>query len=76
MKTSAINNFPIKNEISHSDENDKAMFIVKKGREAEILILETFQFLEQTRSFELFSNQSITQCTDTLHTLHEKVHII
>ena len=76
MKTSAINNFPIKNEISHSDENDKAMFIVKKGREAEILILETFQFLEQTRSFELFSNQSITQCTDSLHTLHEKVHII
>ena len=45
MKTSAINNFPIKNEISHSDENDKAMFIVKKGREAEILILETLRGL-------------------------------
>ena len=73
MKTTNINNFPIKNEMHHSSEKDKTTFIVKKGKEAEVLILETFQFLEQTRSFELFSNQSITQCTDSLHTLHEKV---
>mgnify|MGYP001210171515 FL=1 len=76
MKTNNSQNYIIKNDIDNSDDKDKKLFIVKKGKEAETMILETFLFLEQTRSYELFSNHSITQCTDTLHTLHEKIQII
>ena len=54
MKTNNSHNYTIKNEIDNSDETDKKKFIVKKGKEAENMILETFLFLEQTRNYELF----------------------
>jgi ATP-dependent Lon protease len=75
MKSQGIKNFSIKNEIPDTDHETKKKFILKKGTEAEEMILETFQFLEQSRQFEVFSNHNISQCTDMLHTLHEKIQI-
>ena len=73
MKTNTIKNFPIKNELNTKDDGDsKKTFVTNKCHEADALVLDTFQFLEYSRQFDLFSNHSISQCVDLLHTLHEK----
>ena len=77
MKTNTIKNFPIKNELNTKDDGDsKKTFVTNKCHEADALVLDTFQFLEYSRQFDLFSNHSISQCVDLLHTLHEKNQII
>jgi ATP-dependent Lon protease len=71
-------NIIIKSELV-DDNNEKKnvqTFMIKKCKDVENMILETYHFLESIRQYDIYSNHSITQCVDLLHDLHEKTAIL
>ena len=74
----APENITIKAELNCNTSESKNVqsFIRKKCCEVEQMILDTYQFLENMRQYDIFSNHITTQCIDLLHDLHEKTHIL
>lgn len=74
----APENITIKTELNGNTSEGKNVqsFIRKKCCEVEQMILDTYQFLENMRQYDIFSNHITTQCIDLLHDLHEKTHIL
>lgn len=74
----APENITIKTELNGNTSESKNVqsFIRKKCCEVEQMILDTYQFLENMRQYDIFSNHITTQCIDLLHDLHEKTHIL
>jgi ATP-dependent Lon protease len=52
------------------------VFVLQKCRDVNKMIINTFQFLEDMRHYDIFSNHSISQCSDLLYDLHEKVDML
>ena len=52
------------------------IFVLQKCKDVNKMIIDTFQFLEDMRHYDIFSNHSISQCSDLLHDLHEKVYML
>lgn len=67
---------PVENRIVRSPNTNVDEFILHKCRDVRQMIIDTFQFLEDMRHYDIFSNHNITQCADLLHNLHEKVDLL